>query len=358
MPDDRISPSSDFGSTDASAEAAAEAGADAAAADRFAFVRDGFHFWAALLGLVWLAWHRLWLALAGWTVLIVTIGFGMMKLGVGGGTMLLVQILLALLLGFEAASLERWTLSRRNWRQLDVVVAEDEEAAERRFFDRWIAKQRALSNDRFVVDRGGPPPTRDIPGQPFSKPAPVPHNEIIGWYPGQQSSVFPQAPPGFLYPGDPGTTNRGLIPADRNNFAPRLGFSYDPTGTGKMVIRGGYAYTYDTSNAHMTAANRYGGPPVIEYWVRPKGVAPDVLFALLCGDVSAPVTFGVNRTGWAPTVQLTAYLRALPADGWLRVLCTTVQIGQDWSYRFSAGETRVSSRLASQKASTVPTSRQ
>jgi Thioesterase-like superfamily len=73
-----------------------------------------------------------------------------------------------------------------------------------------------------------------------------------------------------------------------------------------------------------------GGPPVIEYWVRPKGVAPDVLFALLCGDVSAPVTFGVNRTGWAPTVQLTAYLRALPADGWLRVLCTTVQIGQDW----------------------------
>ena len=73
-----------------------------------------------------------------------------------------------------------------------------------------------------------------------------------------------------------------------------------------------------------------GGPPVIEYWVRPKGVAPDVLFALLCGDVSAPVTFGVNRIGWAPTVQLTAFLRTLPADGWLRVLCTTVQIGQDW----------------------------
>jgi Thioesterase-like superfamily len=70
--------------------------------------------------------------------------------------------------------------------------------------------------------------------------------------------------------------------------------------------------------------------PSIEFWVRPKGVAPDVLFALLCGDVSAPVTFAVNRMGWAPTVQLTAYLRALPADGWLRVLCTTVQIGQDW----------------------------
>lgn len=81
---------------------------------------------------------------------------------------------------------------------------------------------------------------------------------------------------------------------------------------------------------HTLGAREGGGPPVFEYWVRPKGVAPDVLFALLCGDVSAPVTFAVERTGWAPTVQLTAYLRGLPADGWLRVMCTTVQIGEDW----------------------------
>ena len=73
-----------------------------------------------------------------------------------------------------------------------------------------------------------------------------------------------------------------------------------------------------------------GGPPVIQMWVRPRDGAPDALFALLCGDVSAPVTFAVNRPGWAPTVQLTAYLRGVPADGWLRVICTTVQIGQDW----------------------------
>ena len=35
------------------------------ATDRFAFVRDGFHVWAALLAPIWLAWHRLWLALIG-----------------------------------------------------------------------------------------------------------------------------------------------------------------------------------------------------------------------------------------------------------------------------------------------------
>ncbi|MGV0836645.1 thioesterase family protein [Mycolicibacterium thermoresistibile] len=81
---------------------------------------------------------------------------------------------------------------------------------------------------------------------------------------------------------------------------------------------------------HTLEPRSDGGPPVVEMWVRPKDCAPDVLFALMCGDVSAPVTYAVNRRGWAPTVQLTAYLRGLPADGWLRVICTTMQIGQDW----------------------------
>jgi acyl-coenzyme A thioesterase PaaI-like protein len=73
-----------------------------------------------------------------------------------------------------------------------------------------------------------------------------------------------------------------------------------------------------------------GRPPVFQMWARPRGVAPDALFALMCGDLSAPVTFAVDRTGWAPTVQLTAFLRALPADGWLRVICTCLEIGHDW----------------------------
>jgi hypothetical protein len=73
-----------------------------------------------------------------------------------------------------------------------------------------------------------------------------------------------------------------------------------------------------------------GRPPVIQIWARPKDAAPDILFALMCGDVSMPVAFAVGRRGWAPTVQLTAYLRGLPEDGWLRVLATTTQIGQDW----------------------------
>jgi hypothetical protein len=89
--------------------------------------------------------------------------------------------LMALLMGFEAASLRRWTLSRRKWRQLDVVVATNEQDAERRFFDRWTAKQRDLANDQSAVDRGGPPPTREISGQPFSRPSSPPG--IVGMFP-------------------------------------------------------------------------------------------------------------------------------------------------------------------------------
>jgi hypothetical protein len=157
--------------------------ADLRATDKFAFVRDGFHVWAALLGGVWLAWHRLWLALIGWIVLMAAIEIGMVSLGVSRTAIFLAAVLLALLMGFEAASLQRWTLSRRNWRQLDIVVADDEETAERRFFDRWTAKQRVFGNDQSAVDRGAPPPTRDIPGQPFSRPPPLPRSEIIGLFP-------------------------------------------------------------------------------------------------------------------------------------------------------------------------------
>src|SRR6187200_2249255 len=102
-------------------------GAGLAATDKYTFVRDGFHFWAAVASPIWLAWHRLWLTLIGWIVLVAAVDFGLVTLGVGRGSIFIVNALLALLLGFEAANLQRWTLSRRKWRQLAIVVSDDEE---------------------------------------------------------------------------------------------------------------------------------------------------------------------------------------------------------------------------------------
>ena len=60
---------------------------------------------------------------------------------------------------------------------------------------------------------------------------------------GQQSKVYPTAPLGLLYKGDPGFT-RGGRKFDKNNIAPRIGFSYDLFGDGKTAIRGAYGIFY------------------------------------------------------------------------------------------------------------------
>lgn len=62
---------------------------------------------------------------------------------------------------------------------------------------------------------------------------------------GTVSQVFVNAPPGLLFPGDPGVPKWGLK-SNFKNFEPRLGFAYDLTGDGKTSIRGGAGVFYDT----------------------------------------------------------------------------------------------------------------
>jgi len=93
----------------------------------------------------------------------------------------------------------------------------------------------------------------------YNTPQEDPHNEIIGFFPGQQSTIFPDAPPGLLYPGDPGTPNRGMVYPDRNNFAPRFGFSWDMLGNAKLVMRGGLGIFYDIEDGALNL--QFGGQP-------------------------------------------------------------------------------------------------
>ncbi|GGI92980.1 aromatic compound degradation protein PaaI [Saccharopolyspora subtropica] len=71
------------------------------------------------------------------------------------------------------------------------------------------------------------------------------------------------------------------------------------------------------------------GAPRLRLWVKPREAQPDLLFGLVAGDLTMPVTVNLGRFGWAPTVQLTALLRANPANGWLRLAvdCRVVQNG-------------------------------
>lgn len=62
------------------------------------------------------------------------------------------------------------------------------------------------------------------------------------------SIVFPNAPIGMLFPGDPNAP-RGVNFPDRNDFAPRVGFAWDPKGDGKTSVRGGFGVFYDVLKA-------------------------------------------------------------------------------------------------------------
>ena len=66
--------------------------------------------------------------------------------------------------------------------------------------------------------------------------------------PGLQSHRFINAPPGMVFPGDPGAPSGVNFP-DRTNWAPRIGFAWDPHGDAKTSIRGGFGMFYDILKA-------------------------------------------------------------------------------------------------------------
>ena len=107
----------------------------APAPERFVFVRDGFSFWAFLLAPLWMLRHRLWLAFTGYVIVAIGLQVALRLVGASTGVTVTVAALLSLLVGFEAATLRRFTLSRRGWKNVGIVVGDDLESAERRFFD-------------------------------------------------------------------------------------------------------------------------------------------------------------------------------------------------------------------------------
>ena len=159
-------------------------GADLAATDKFTFVRDGFHFWAAAASVIWLAWHRLWLALIGWIVLTIVVNIGLAKLGVGRGDHPGRRPVAGAADGIRsgepasagrcrgangASSISSLPMTRKPPNGVSSIAGPQGSAAS--------------VNDQWSVDRGAPPPTRNIPGQPFSKPPPLPQGGIIGLFP-------------------------------------------------------------------------------------------------------------------------------------------------------------------------------
>jgi hypothetical protein len=145
----------------------------------FVFVRDGFYGWAFLAAALWFLFHRLWLVLVLYLIFGVVLGVVFTVLHVPTALQVVSGLLIALLVGFEAASLWRWTLTRRGWKTLGFVVADDMEAAEHRFFAEWAkwisavpAAEPVMSEPHYATPvRRGPPSGSDVIGL-FPEPRP------------------------------------------------------------------------------------------------------------------------------------------------------------------------------------------
>src|SRR5215472_4312493 len=138
---------------------------------RYAFVRDGFYWWAFLLTPLWMLWRRLWLVFVLYVVLSTGVEVAMRVYGASSGMISLTAALISLLAGLEAGTLQRFTLKRRGWKNVGVVSGSDLEDAEHRFFAAWVKGVKEANTPPAAPPSATPPST---PMASYMPPYPAP----------------------------------------------------------------------------------------------------------------------------------------------------------------------------------------
>lgn len=158
-------------------------------------------------------------------------------------------------------------------------------------------------------------------------------NNVGTFVPGVQSTRFPTAPLGLLYAGDPGIRD-GILNVSYKRFAPRIGFSDDLLGNGRLALKGAYGIFYAghqetfagnlvqqpfslsiALNKTQSLSNPYAGVPSF------NGVSP---FPFQFDAANPRFVAGAGLSGLKPYTSATPYVQEYN-------LALQQQLGDNWS---------------------------
>jgi hypothetical protein len=87
------------------------------------------------------------------------------------------------------------------------------------------------------------------------------------------------------------------------NFEPRLGFAYDPSGNGKMAIRGGVGIFHERIRQNVNSFDGLGNPPLVSQPTFYNGPIDSLSAAVVAGGALQPnATRTMDKTGKIPTL--------------------------------------------------------
>jgi hypothetical protein len=132
------------------------------------------------------------------------------------------------------------------------------------------------------------------------------YNQISTFVAGAQSEVFPGAPAGILYPGDPGISNT-LAPIGELSFAPRVGIAWSPQAASSRLI-GKLLGAPGTTSVRASFGNFY-----------------TAIDALSIGVLAANAPYGTTYTSPAPPLFATPFVSAASGQNF----------GQPFPYTFA-----------------------